>query len=182
MEPSSKDKVVTLPCKHIYCGNCLSGAFKTALSSKTPFQCCKQKVPIALGTGHLSTTFQKTYSLLVIELSTKNPLYCSLPACHKFIPPSTIHGPTATCPSPKCTARTCRACKKKEHKGVCKEDKEGNIVRKLGEKKGWKCCPSCGSMVEKTEGCLHITCRCKAQWCYACLRNWGVCNSTCGRS
>ncbi|KAH6684072.1 hypothetical protein B0J14DRAFT_663772 [Halenospora varia] len=173
MEPGSKEKMVTLPCKHIYCGDCLSGAFKAALSSKTPFQCCKQKVPIALGASTLPTTFQKNYSLLITELTTKNPLYCCLPTCHKFIPPSTLRGPTATCPSPKCKARTCRACKKKEHKGVCKEDKEGMVVRRLGEKRGWKCCPSCGSMVEKTEGCLHITCRCKAQWCYACLRDWG---------
>jgi hypothetical protein len=54
-------------------------------------------------------------------------------------------------------------------------------VQALAEKKGWKTCPKCSQVVERTEGCLHMTCRCKAQWCYSCLRDWSVCNSTCER-
>lgn len=30
-------------------------------------------------------------------------------------------------------------------------------------------CPRCGVAVEKTSGCDHITCVCRAEWCYRCL-------------
>ncbi len=157
------------------------GAFKAALKSRTPFKCCRQVIHInkAPPSAHLSITFTQKYSLMVLELSTRKPKYCSSRCCNRFIPPQHIHGPIATCPS--CKSKTCVACGKKEHKGVCKEDKEGKAVQALAEKKGWKTCPKCSQVVERTEGCLHMTCRCKAEWCYACLRDWGVCNSTCGR-
>jgi len=31
-----------------------------------------------------------------------------------------------------------------------------------------KDCPSCGVTTEKTGGCNHITCRCRAHWCWTC--------------
>jgi hypothetical protein len=156
-------------------------AFKSAYKSKTPFKCCRTLIKPTVATPFISTSFSERYSLFHLEATTKHPKYCSSSSCHLFIPPSTIHGPVATCPSPTCTRRTCTKCMKKEHKGVCKEDKEGKAVEALAKKKGWKKCPGCGWILERTEGCLHMTCRCKAEWCYACGREWGVCGSTCGR-
>ncbi|TVY84786.1 putative E3 ubiquitin-protein ligase ariadne-2 [Lachnellula suecica] len=181
MEPVSSSKMATLPCSHVYCGDCLLGAFKAALSSRSPFKCCRINVPISHGSPFLSSSTTKDYKIFLIEMTTKNPIYCSSPSCHLFIPPSQIHGPIASCSNKYCKTKTCVACKKKQHKGVCAEDKEGQAVKQLGKKKGWKLCPSCSMLIERTEGCLHMTCRCDAEWCFACLRDWDVCNSTCGR-
>ena len=38
-------------------------------------------------------------------------------------------------------------------------------------------CPSCFSLVQRTEGCPHMTCKCGAQFCYTCGAPW-----PCGQS
>ena len=38
--------------------------------------------------------------------------------------------------------------------------------------KGWKICPRCGAVIEKKDGCIHITCICKHEFCYTCRKNW----------
>jgi hypothetical protein len=155
------------------------GAFKSAYKSRTPFKCCSITVPTYTVQRHLSQSFITKYNLMVLELSTPKPKYCSSLSCNKFIPPNKIKGPIATCPS--CRTRTCVSCLKKEHSGVCAEDKEGKAVEALAKRKGWKQCPQCSWILERTQGCLHMTCKCGAEWCYSCLREWRVCNSTCGR-
>jgi ariadne-1 len=34
-----------------------------------------------------------------------------------------------------------------------------------------KPCPACGTPIEKNDGCMHMTCKCKAEWCWLCLKN-----------
>ncbi|KAH9220984.1 hypothetical protein DL95DRAFT_328277 [Leptodontidium sp. 2 PMI_412] len=180
MEAGSEKDMAILPCNHPYCGDCIKGAFKAAYKSRSPFQCCGTTVPTSRVMRNLSSSFVGKYNLMVLELRTKKPKYCSSPRCNKFIPPAEIHGPIAICPY--CKAKTCVACGSKEHSGVCEEDKAGKAVQALAQKKGWKQCPKCSQILERTEGCLHMTCRCKAEWCYSCLRDWSVCRSTCGRA
>ncbi|KAI9019881.1 hypothetical protein DFJ74DRAFT_141126 [Hyaloraphidium curvatum] len=39
----------------------------------------------------------------------------------------------------------------------------------IADREGWKKCPFCGIMVEKVDGCNHITCtRCRNHFCYRC--------------
>ncbi|XP_052181102.1 E3 ubiquitin-protein ligase RSL1-like [Diospyros lotus] len=55
------------------------------------------------------------------------------------------------------------------------EDERGRedlMVRELAKSESWKRCPHCKYYVEKTEGCLHMTCRCRFQFCYACGETW----------
>jgi len=35
---------------------------------------------------------------------------------------------------------------------------------------GARACPRCGAMTQKTSGCNHMTCNCKAHWCWLCGR------------
>jgi hypothetical protein len=44
----------------------------------------------------------------------------------------------------------------------------GAGVFDLAQSKNWKRCPKCGHMVERTEGCNHMQCRCRTQFCYGC--------------
>ena len=41
---------------------------------------------------------------------------------------------------------------------------------------GWKVCFRCGAVVEKVSGCVHITCTCRNEFCYTCLRPWKTCS------
>jgi ariadne-1 len=35
-----------------------------------------------------------------------------------------------------------------------------------------KTCPSCKEPIVKNEGCMHMTCRCKHEFCWLCLGSW----------
>jgi hypothetical protein len=37
---------------------------------------------------------------------------------------------------------------------------------------GLKVCPKCRRGVEKSDGCIHITCLCRHEFCYTCGANW----------
>lgn len=40
---------------------------------------------------------------------------------------------------------------------------------------GWKVCFQCGAVVERMSGCVHMTCMCRTEFCYTCLRPWKTC-------
>jgi hypothetical protein len=196
-EEGEKKDMCMLSCEHGYCRGCVAGSYlpvhfhvrmltasiteaiKSALKSRAPFKCCNATPPIPLLSRFLPAPLLASYNNLLLELSTPNPKYCSNAHCSLFLPPSSITGPLAICSS--CRTRTCALCSAAEHAGVCQQDVAGQKVLALAGRKGWKICPNCKSVLERTEGCLHMTCRCGAQWCYSCLANWGSCQSTCPR-
>ncbi|KAI1876176.1 uncharacterized protein JN550_001672 [Neoarthrinium moseri] len=51
-------------------------------------------------------------------------------------------------------------------------NEELEAVLKIGEASGWRRCYKCRTLVELTQGCSHMTCRCKAQFCYVCGGVW----------
>jgi hypothetical protein len=65
-------------------------------------------------------------------------------------------------------------CKRNAHRfgHDCPDDWELEAVLKIGEKSGWRRCYKCRTLVELTQGCTHMTCRCKAQFCYICGAVW----------
>ena len=42
--------------------------------------------------------------------------------------------------------------------GTTSSEKEEKMVMELAKNKEWRRCPGCNIYVEKTEGCLHISC------------------------
>ncbi|KAI8883511.1 hypothetical protein K501DRAFT_184309, partial [Backusella circina FSU 941] len=54
-------------------------------------------------------------------------------------------------------------------------------VMLTAEKENWSRCPTCKHMVEKNNGCNHITCRCGTQFCYRCgsLYSFNRCVNRC---
>lgn len=83
---------------------------------------------------------------------------------------------------PLCQRLLCAACRVPWHSEfTCKEFQKMNSKKKgreelmvatLAKKKHWMKCPRCKLYVEKTEGCLHITCRCRYEFCYRCGSKW----------
>nr|CAD1825050.1 unnamed protein product [Ananas comosus var. bracteatus] len=72
---------------------------------------------------------------------------------------------------PYCRRLFCAQCKvawhygtscgefRKFEEGIDREREEDLLLLKVAKDKNWKRCPSCKYFVEKTGGCLHITCR-----------------------
>jgi hypothetical protein len=73
-------------------------------------------------------------------------------------------------------------CKRNAHPvgKDCPEDWELEAVLKMGEKSGWRRCYKCRTLVELSQGCTHMTCRCKAQFCYICGAVWDTSDMSIG--
>ncbi|TYK10490.1 putative E3 ubiquitin-protein ligase RNF217 [Cucumis melo var. makuwa] len=93
------------------------------------------------------------------------------------------------CECPLCHRLFCGTCRVPWHEGVTCEDykrlykyEEGRdeiLMKKLASQMKWMKCPKCQLFVEKVSGCLHITCRCRFEFCYACGSAWSSTHGGC---
>ncbi|KAL5579660.1 hypothetical protein UlMin_012102 [Ulmus minor] len=92
------------------------------------------------------------------------------------------------CGCPNCHKLFCAQCNVAWHAGMeCgefksrkngeRDQREDNMVMELAKQKNWRRCPGCNFYVEKTAGCLHISCRCGNEFCYGCGSKWSSSNS-----
>eukprot|EP01054_Gregarina_sp_Poly1_P000933 Gregarina_sp_Poly_1__932@NODE_1224_length_4723_cov_22_137672_g833_i0_p2_GENE_NODE_1224_length_4723_cov_22_137672_g833_i0NODE_1224_length_4723_cov_22_137672_g833_i0_p2_ORF_typecomplete_len116_score2_55IBR/PF01485_21/0_083IBR/PF01485_21/8_1e08_NODE_1224_length_4723_cov_22_137672_g833_i0162509 len=91
-------------------------------------------------------------------------IYCA--QCFEVIP---VFGRELVASCINCEARVCVSCQQLEHpRGLCFEDGATRAVRTQAASRGWGTCPGCRAVVEKIQGCNHIICRCKCEFCYSC--------------
>lgn len=177
MDRHDMDFMIKVPCPHWYCPEDLSDAFQNALDSRRPFQCCGQEVPISLLPANLlQLDFIVRYDLLLLELATPNRTYCSNRNCGSFVPPTQYRGPdVALCLA--CGYNTCRHCNAPHHpERDCPEDEATQQALYLGAARGWRRCPGCRNLVERIDGCNHMTCQCRREFCYVCVAIWRTCS------
>ncbi|KAF5177833.1 E3 ubiquitin-protein ligase dbl4, partial [Thalictrum thalictroides] len=81
----------------------------------------------------------------------------------------------------KCTHRFCWNCTEEVHRPVGCDIVAKWILKNTAESENltWilansKPCPKCKRPIEKTRGCMHMTCTppCRFQFCWLCLGNW----------
>jgi hypothetical protein len=114
----------------------------------------------------------------VLQFSTpwSQRIFCTNPACGEFIPKRDKIDPKhpfeVVCR--KCRTRVCSTCKSAAHAlgQACPADWELDAVLQMGGNTGWRRCYKCRDLVELTQERSHITCRCKAQFCYICGAVW----------
>jgi hypothetical protein len=143
-----------------------------------PPQCCTKPIPGTIIKSVLNKEEQHAFMKSVLQFSTpwEARIFCPNLACGEFIPkPRRIdpkHPFEVVCR--KCRTRACSICKRAAHAfgQDCPADWELDAVLQMGENAGWRRCYKCRNLVELTQGCSHITCRCKAQFCYICGAVW----------
>ncbi|KAF4979344.1 hypothetical protein FZEAL_4430 [Fusarium zealandicum] len=170
----------SISCGHAYCGNCLKSLIHSAMTdeSSMPPRCCAQPLPGSIIKDLLNRDAQQEFLKAIVQYSTpwQARIFCSNPSCGEFIPPHHKLDPkypfNVTCR--KCNTRVCLMCKRNAHPTGkdCPEDWELDQVLKMDDKASWRRCYKCRNLVELVEGCTHMTCRCKAQFCYVCGGVW----------
>lgn len=184
------------PCDHQYCRACLRQMLIIAAKNEPqyPPRCCGNPIKTdGVASKVLSKKELHEYNEKSVEWSTKNRLYCANRKCARFIPPANIEDEHGTCKS--CAKITHVTCHLLAHPNVdCPKDEALQGVLKLARSRQWQRCSKCRSMVERTEGCPHITCwsvhlvslkeytwyakilpSCGNQFCYTCGGPWGRC-------
>ncbi|KAK8243533.1 hypothetical protein HDK90DRAFT_125739 [Phyllosticta capitalensis] len=174
LEPTGNSARV--PCGHDYCPACINRFFLSAVKDETlyPPRCCSIEIPLVAVTGLLSHQTVESFKEKAPEWLTQDRTYCSQALCSTWIPPNNIQSDIGTCPS--CRAQTCTLCKAEAHHDEdCPSDEGAQKLIKLAKKKKWQRCYQCRRLIELTRGCNHMTCVCRAEWCYLCRAPWGTC-------
>jgi hypothetical protein len=168
-----------VPCGHFYDEKCLVALIQKASKDESMFppRCCKQTIPQESFLPFLARGIRAEFAKSAAEFSTRprDRVYCSNPACSEFLTGSQ----TSTVRSiqcPQCARSTCSVCRQVAHPATltCKLEINSSIEPLVEEKK-WQHCPECHAVIELTQGCYHITCRCTAQFCYVCAATWKEC-------
>lgn len=166
-----------LQCGHWYDMDCLKEMFSKNVDDERLFppRCCNSTIPLSLVERYLSQELKDLYENKQKEYSTAARLYCSNPDCRRFIGPRRNSVESIRCEA--CHKSTCARCTGPAHElsRRCKLDKNMRAALLLGQREGWQRCPGCRTLIMRNGGCLHISCRCGAQFCYNCTRVWYTC-------
>ncbi|KAJ9165757.1 RBR-type E3 ubiquitin transferase [Coniochaeta hoffmannii] len=167
------DSLAHCSCSHNYCRECLAALFQSSLADEGRFppRCCRQEIPA--NPQYLPPQLIGQFRAKQLEYGCKDRTYCHGPTCSTFVPPQFVRGDVAICV--KCSRRTCVKCKGPVHDRECPDDIEAREVLRVAAENGWQRCHSCGRLVELLQGCNHMTCSCRAEFCYVCGRQWKTC-------
>lgn len=169
-----------LGCGHNYCSECLRHYLNSAPKLEFPLACITCKVPIAIPLLRRFLTPQTFQKLVEAAFSsylsdpTRNLKYCRTADCEQIYLQSE-DPQRLNCPV--CLSTVCSACGEEPHDGVtCTQNKlNKDLIEQDRLFDLWvaannvRRCPGCSIMIEKIDGCNHITCdRCRTHFCWKC--------------
>ena len=170
-------------CDHCYCADCFEmfclagtrpgkGGRVGVRCEGDSGQCC---VPLSLDEleEHLpSTTFEDLLEASFkahVSSRPKEFRTCCTPDCDQVYRVTPTPG-IFTCG--RCIKSCCTSCHV-HHPGRSCNETEDDALAKIMSRLNIKKCPECETLMEKTEGCNHMTCGgCKAHICWVCLKTF----------
>lgn len=157
--------------------------YSTALETEAqwPAKCCLNPIPSETILPKLNDATREKYRQREAEWSipASDRVYCSHAGCNVWIPPRRINAANNVARCKQCSHKTCTLCRGESHHGMdCPQDPALQQTMDLAELEGWKRCYQCNAYVEHNKGCRHMTCRCKAEFCYICSARWRTCSCT----
>lgn len=168
------------PCAHRYCRGCIVSLVETSLRDESlhPLRCCQQPLPLTDGVFRfISSSLYLQFLRKRCEYSVPagSRVYCSNQRCSTFLGASGDMKRDVTCNN--CDTISCSQCKNNAHPGEdCSEHHSMLELRETAVANNWQTCPGCHAIVELSQGCYHITCRCLTQFCYLCSARWKTCS------
>jgi hypothetical protein len=184
MEVIGRKPSIKAPCGHYYDEKCLSELVKTASTDESSFppRCCREPIPEDSLVPFLSREILSDFKRASSEFSVKpkDRIYCSNRVCSQFLTAAKGLGFTRLIRCQYCGDSTCSRCREGEHRGrlFCKFQDDADDIQELMKEEKWQRCPECHRVIELTQGCYHMVCFCKAEFCYLCAASWKTCKCT----
>ncbi|KAL8825288.1 MAG: hypothetical protein Q9170_007854, partial [Blastenia crenularia] len=175
---------ISVPCRHKYCAPCFSQLISTALQNENQFppKCCLEEIPRGILRTHLEARELEAFDTKALEYSVAigSRYYCARPECAKWIDTTKARSQNGTLECPHCRHYLCTFCRGPVHAADqdCPQDFGLDATLQQAELAGWQRCYNCRAMVELNTGCRHITCKCRAEFCYTCGARWRTCACT----
>lgn len=178
-----KETLVALPCDHYWCRDCLSRACSNVRNDiDKKIRCDAEcEVPLEFAVEVLPEAESKRLKskMQELEIHPRERFYCANRNCGEWIPP-VFQEVENLAKCGKCGQSTCKLCRNREHEGECAgPTKEDEQAFTLIEREGYQNCTKCCRVVERTDGCPHMTCYCGYEFCYHCGKQILKCNG-CG--
>ena len=170
------------------CHFCLKRIFTLSVTDPQhmPPKCCTaDHIPLRHVEKLFDVRFKTKWNKKYQEYTTKNRIYCPSRGCGEWIKPSQIHvdasgganGGRKYGKCGRCKTKVCCTCNGKWHTGrECPKDPATQEFIKIAKEEGWQRCFNCKATVELKEGCNHMTCRCRAEFCMICGLKWKTCD------
>ncbi|MCJ1334892.1 hypothetical protein MMC09_000157 [Bachmanniomyces sp. S44760] len=181
-------KSAKLACHHRMCHDCLRRIFTLSVTDPQhmPPKCCtSDHIPLKHVDKLFDLKFKMKWNKKYQEYTTKNRLYCPAKGCGEWIKPANIHMDTSGGANggrkygkcSRCKTNVCTTCNGKWHRSrECPKDEATARFAEIAKKEGWQRCYNCSATVELKEGCNHMTCRCRAEFCMICAAKWKSCD------
>ncbi|KAJ7220337.1 hypothetical protein GGX14DRAFT_355237 [Mycena pura] len=171
----------TATCGHFYCHECIANLARSCIGDESlyPLQCCRQPLPMEGPEGLFAQLERRLRCSLrekVTEFATPsaNRMYCPRPTCSVFLGSNANRTADVRCAS--CGTDVCVSCKQTAHPGErCGENEALEQVKALARERHWQTCPGCARIFDLQQGCFHMTCLCRTQFCYVCAALWKNC-------
>lgn len=171
----SEEMFINNGCNHSFCTDCVGQYVGTKIQEnisivKCPDVKCKGVLePQSCRSFIPQQVFERWENALCESLVLGSQrFYCPFKDCSAMLVDDGGEVVTAS-ECPHCRRLFCAQCRVVWHAGIdCSEfqrlskDERGRediMVMELAKRKQWRRCPRCKFYVEKTAGCLHITCR-----------------------
>ncbi|KAL8899792.1 MAG: hypothetical protein Q9207_006015 [Kuettlingeria erythrocarpa] len=185
--PSSR--TAHLPCGHRMCHACLRRIFTLSITDPQhmPPRCCNptEHIPLKHVDKLFDLKFKMKWNQKHQEYTSKNRLYCPKRGCGEWIKPAHIHTDVTGGANTgrkygkcsRCKTKVCTQCNGRWHSSrTCPKDDATKQFIEIAKQEGWQRCFNCSATVELKEGCNHMTCRCKAEFCMICGVKWKGCD------
>lgn len=181
--------MIRFKCSHEFCSHCMKTHVDGKLqTSQEPIKCpqlrCKYLLSPSDCRTFLPVVLYDSFEKITLEANACNSAKtrCPYPGCSALFhhdastqagSSSLSHGSCVECPV--CQKFICIDCGVPWHTSLnCDEyqnlplDQRDAIDFTFAQDRQWRHCPQCSRMVELTQGCYHITCWCRHEFCYSC--------------